>query len=71
MKMKAYNIYARARASFIMVFWSFSLKKKCQIDEEVWTMTEQVVKSKDLRRQTKEWKAVFLQTVWQISSKKL
>ena len=46
-------------------------KKKCQIDEEVWTMTEQVVKSKDLRRQTKEWKAVFLQTVWQISSKKL
>ena len=36
-----------------------SVKKNCQIVEEVWTMTEQVVKSKDLRRQTKECMAVF------------
>ena len=28
-------------------------------------MTEQVVKSKDLRRQTKECTAVFSQTVWE------
>ena len=28
-------------------------------------MTEQVVKIKDLRRQTKEWMAVFSQTVWE------
>ena len=34
-------------------------------------MTEQVVKSKDLRRQTKEWMAVFSQTVLAILSKKL
>ena len=40
-------------------------KKNCQIVEEVWTMTEQVVKSKDLRRQTKEWMAVFSQSVWE------
>ena len=33
-------------------------------------MTEQVVKSKDLRRQTKEWMAVFSQTVWEISYRK-
>ena len=48
----------------------FSHKKNRQIVEEVWTMTEQVVKSKDLRRQTKEWMAVFSQTVWEISYRK-
>ena len=48
-----------------------SKKKICQIVEEVWTITEQVVKRKDLRRQTKEWMAVFSQTVWEILSKKL
>ena len=70
MKMKAYTVCARAQASIFMVFWPFS-KKNCQIVEEVWTMTEQVVKSKDLRRQTKEWMAVFSQNVWEILSKKL
>ena len=70
MKMKAYTVCARAQASIFMVFWPFS-PKNCQIVEEVWTMTEQVVKSKDLRRQTKEWMAVFSQTVWEILSKKL
>ena len=68
MKMKAYTVCARAQASIFMVFWPFSQK---QIVEEVWTMTEQVVKSKDLRRQTKEWMAVFSQNVWGILSKKL
>ena len=71
MKMKACIVCARAQASIFMVFWQFSQKKKCQIVEEVWTMTEQVVKSKDLRRQTKEWMAVFSQTVWEILSKML
>ena len=33
-------------------------------------MTEKVVKSKDLRRQAKEWMAVFSQTVWEILSQK-
>ena len=70
MKMKAYTVCARAQASIFMVFWPFS-PKNCQIVEEVWTMTEQVVKSKDLRRQTKECKAVFSQTVREILSKKL
>ena len=56
-----------------LFLWSsgHSVQKNCQIVEEVWTMTEQVVKSKDLRRQTKEWMAVFSQTVWEILSKKL
>ena len=71
MKMKAYTACASAQASIFMVFWPFSHEKNCQIVEEVWTMTEQVVKSKDLRRQTKEWMAVFSQTVWEILSKKL
>ena len=70
MKMKAYTVCARAQASIFMVFWPFS-PKNCQIVEEVWTMTEQVVKSKDLRRQTKEWMAFYSQTVWEILSKKL
>ena len=68
MKMKAYNVCARVQASIFMVFWPFSPKQNCQI---VWTMTKQVVKSKDLRRQTKEWMAVFSQNVWEILSKKL
>ena len=33
-------------------------------------MTEQVVKSKDLRRQTKEWIANFSQTVWEMFNRK-
>ena len=70
MKIKAYTVCARAQASIFMVFWPFS-KKNCQIVEEVWTMTEQVVKSKDLRRQTKECMSVFSQTVWEILSGKL
>ena len=70
MKMKAYNVCARVHASILMVFWPFSQKKNRQIVEEVWTMTEQVAKSKDLRRQTKEWMAVFSQTVWEISYRK-
>ena len=32
-------------------------------------MTEQVVKSEELRRQTKEWMAVFSQNVWEIFRK--
>ena len=71
MKMKAYTVCARAQASIFMVFWPFSQNKMCQIVEGVWTMTEQVVKSKDLRRQTKERLAVFSQTVGEILSKKL
>ena len=47
------------------------LDPRLQIVEEVWTMTEKMLKSKDLRRQTKEWMAVFSQTVWEILSKKL
>ena len=62
----------RDQASIFMVFWPFSRKKKGQIVEEVWTMTEDVDKSKDLRKQTKhEWMAVFSQNVWEILSKKL
>ena len=47
-----------------LFLWSsgHSVQNKCQIVEEVWTMTEQVVKSKELRRQTKEWMAAFTQT---------
>ena len=72
MKIKAYTVCVRAQASIFMVFWQFSQKKKNrQVVEEVWTMTEKLVKSKDLRRQTKEWMAVFSQTVWEILSKKL
>ena len=71
MKMKAYNVCARAQASISMVFWPFSQNKNCQIVQEVWTMTEQVVKCKDLRRQTKEWMAVFSQNAWETLSKKL
>ena len=63
MKMKTYTVCARAGHSVE--------KNNRQIVEEVWTMTEKVVKSKDLRRQTKEWMAVFSQTVWEILSKKL
>ena len=71
MKMKAYTVSARAQASIFMIFLPFSKKKKNrQIVEEVWTMTEQAVKSKDLRRQTKEWMAVFSQTVWEVSYRK-
>ena len=69
MKMKVYAVCARAQASIFMVFCPFSRKKNCQIVEEVWTITEQVVKSKDLR--TKEMMAVFSQNVWEILSKKL
>ena len=65
-----------------MVFLSFSFifstrlldiqsKKHRQIVEEVRTMTEQVVKSKDLIRQTKGLVAVFSQTVWEMLLKKL
>ena len=71
MKMKAYTVCARAQASIFMVFWLFNKKKNCLIVKEVWMMTEQVVKSKDLRRQTKEWIANFSQTVWEMLSKKL
>ena len=41
-----------------MVFWPFSSRKLPNCCED-WTMTEQVVKSKDLRRKTKKWMAVF------------
>ena len=71
MKMKAYNVWARAQASISWSSGNSVKKKKSHIVEEVWTMTGQVVKSKDLRKQTKEWMAVFSQTVWEILSKKL
>ena len=64
MKMKAYTGCARAHASIFMVFLLFSQKKK--IVEEVWTMTKQVVKSKDVKRQTKALLAVFSQVVWEV-----
>ena len=51
--MKAYTVCATAQASIFTVFWAFR-QRNCQIVEEVWTMSEQVVKSKDVRRQTKE-----------------
>ena len=53
MKMKAYTVCARAQASTFMVSWPFSRKKNRQIVEEVWTMTEKVVKSKDLSLEDK------------------
>ena len=52
-KMKAYPICTRAQAFIFTVLWSFS-QISCQSVEEVWTIREQVVKSKDFRRQTKE-----------------
>ena len=61
-KLKAYTVCTRAQASIFTVFWPFS-QRNCQIVEEVWTMSGQVVKSKDLRRQTKEWMAVFFNIV--------
>ena len=60
-KMKAYPICTRAQAFIFTVLWSFS-QTSCQSVEEVWTIREQVVKSKDFRRQTKEWMAVFFFT---------
>ena len=51
--MKAYTVCATAQASIFTVFGAFS-QRNCQIVEDVWTMSEQVVKSKDVRRQTKE-----------------
>ena len=54
MKMKAYTVCARAQASIFMVFWPFSRKKK---SPNCWRSVNdgrKVVKSKDLRRQTKE-----------------
>ena len=71
MKMKATLFVLELRHLF---FWSSGHsveKKKRQIVEEVWTMTEKVVKGKDRRRQTMKWMAVFSQTVWEILSKKL
>ena len=71
MEMKAYTVCARAQASIFMVSWPWPFSKKnCPIVKEVWTMTEQVVKSKDLRRQTKEWIANFSQTVWEMFNRK-
>ena len=70
--MKAYTVCATAQASTMFYgLLTIQSKKNCQIVEEVWTMTEQVVKSKDLTRQTKEWMAILSQTVWEILSKKL
>ena len=45
MKMKAYTVCATDQASIFMVFWPFSQKNNSPNFEEVWTMTEQVVKS--------------------------
>ena len=69
MKMKDYTVCARAQASIFMFFLPFSQKRNRQNVEEAWTMTEIVVKSEDLTRQTKDWMAVFSQTVWEISKK--
>ena len=42
------------------------------VKEIVWMMSEQLIESKDFRRQTKEWMAgFFLQTVWETLAKKL
>ena len=72
MKMKAYTVCAtKSSGIYFYGLLAIQSKKNCQIVEEVWTMTEQMVKSKDLRRQTKECMAVFSQTVWEILSKKL
>ena len=61
-KLKAYTVCARAQASIFTVFWPFS-QRNCQIVQDVWPMSEQVAKSKDLRRQSKEWMAVFFNKV--------
>ena len=54
MKMKAYTVCARAQASFFYGPLAIQSKKKHrQIVEEVWTMTEKVVKSKDLSLEDK------------------
>ena len=57
-KMKAYPVCTRAQAFIFTVLWSFS-RISCQSVEEVWTIREQLVKSKDFRGETKEWMAVF------------
>ena len=41
------------RHLFFKVLWPFS-QRNCQIVEDVWTTSEQLVKSKDIKRQTKE-----------------
>ena len=51
--MNAYTVYATAQESIFTVFWPFSQRSR-RIVEDVWTMSEQVVKSKDVRRQIKE-----------------
>ena len=52
-QMKAYTVCARAQASIFTVLCPFS-QRNCQIVKEVRTMREQVVKRKDLTRQTKQ-----------------
>ena len=69
MKMMVYTVCEQRH----LFLWSsgHSVQNNGHVVEDVWTMTEQMVKSKDLRRQTKEGMAVFSQTVWEILSKKL
>ena len=58
-KMKAYTVCATAQASIFTVFWPFTgSQRNCQIVEDVWTMIEQVVKSKDVRKQTRKLQGV-------------
>ena len=58
-KMKAYTVCATAQASIFTVFWPFTgSQRNCQIVEDVWTMIEQVVESKDVRRQTRKLQGV-------------
>ena len=59
MKMKANTVCALSSGIYFYGLLAIQSKKNCQIVEEVCTMTEQVVNSKDLRRQTKERMAVF------------
>ena len=53
-KMEVYTVCARAEASIYGTRLCPFSQRNCQIVEEVWTVREQVVKSKDLTRQTKE-----------------
>ena len=52
-KLKAYTVCASLLRHLFLWSSGYSVKKNCLIAEEVSTMTEQVVKSKDLRRPTK------------------
>ena len=64
-----YTVCATAQASIFTVFWPFS-QRNCQIVEDVWTMIEPVVKSKDVRRQTRKLQGVDGRFFTKVSEKR-